>query len=80
MSEIYQHTCACGNKYQDDDPDLYICEKCVEKRKSIAAKVDQKIAQRPSERATKSDYQLYEEERASQGVNVRGIRSVITRL
>lgn len=57
----YPHNCIkCGDKYSDDDPDAYFCEKCIEERKVIAAQVDRNIARLPKRQA-KSMLQQYEE-------------------
>jgi hypothetical protein len=54
----YPHTCSCGNKYTDEDPDGYFCPSCVEQRKIIAKEVDEKLKGRVSKRAVKTDLQI----------------------
>ncbi len=44
----YSHSCIkCKTKYQDNDPDAYLCATCKEERKAIAARVDATIGSRP---------------------------------
>lgn len=44
----YSHSCIkCQSKYDDDDPDAYLCTTCNEARKVIAAQVDKTIGMRP---------------------------------
>ena len=45
--KIYKHQCSCGQKYEDNDPNIYLCPACIEKRKEIAKEVDAKMANRP---------------------------------
>ena len=43
----YNHVCPCGNKYKDQDPDVYLCSTCVQERKALAKEVDARMASRP---------------------------------
>lgn len=49
---MIQHTCRCGNTYEDNDPDAYFCPPCVAERKirarDIDAKVGSTIGQQPN--------------------------------
>lgn len=56
-----QHKCIkCGNNYQDEDVEDYLCEPCLIDRKAIAARVDAERAGIPRVQP-KTDLQLYEE-------------------
>jgi hypothetical protein len=50
MSEIFTHTCSCGEVYTDNDPDVYFCPACINKRKKIADEVNRKMVNRISSR------------------------------
>jgi hypothetical protein len=55
------HKCTkCGQSYQDEDVEDYLCEPCVVERKAIAAKVDAQRAGIPRV-PPKTDLQMYEE-------------------
>ena len=70
----YQHTCPCGEIYEDDDPDIYFCPVCIKKRKHIAQEVDRKLAGHVSKRTAKSQFQIYEEVEKKKGfVNINDI-------
>lgn len=58
MSQTYTHTCSCGKKYKDVDPDPYFCSECVIERKKIAAQIDRQMAGKPSKRKVLTDYQI----------------------
>lgn len=43
--ETYTHKCikgGCENTYIDSDPDAYLCDTCVDAKKSIAREIDKK--------------------------------------
>ena len=43
----YKHTCiktSCGNNYTSNDPDPYLCSKCLEEKNKIARQIDAKFA------------------------------------
>lgn len=56
----FTHKCPCGAEYTDNDPDLYFCPNCIEKRKKIAKSVDAKMVGHVSAKP-KSDFQMYDE-------------------
>ena len=58
MSQVYNHTCSCGKKYKDTDPDDYFCPECVADRKKVAAQIDKQMANRPIKRKVLTDYQV----------------------
>ena len=60
MTELYPHLCSCGQTYEDNDPDLYFCPKCVEQRKVIAKQVDDKLKGKVSKRKEKSALEIYD--------------------
>ena len=68
----YTHQCSCGEKYTDNDPDLYFCEKCVEQRKIIAKQVDKKMANFKSSKP-KSEVQVIESLKQTKGLKMRGM-------
>lgn len=66
----YTHPCMkCHEKYTDTDPDQYLCAKCNEERKIIAARVDATIATRPS-KPRKSLLQEYDESPKMRGFQI----------
>lgn len=64
--QTYSHVCSCGEKYEDNDPDVYFCSKCVEQRKAIAKLIDAKVASRPKKEAV-SNYKIAVERGQSRG-------------
>jgi len=57
-SETFLHTCSCGKKYNDTDPDPYFCPSCVADRKKIAEQVDKQMANKPTKRKVMSNFQI----------------------
>jgi uncharacterized Zn ribbon protein len=42
------HPCIkCTTKYETTDPDAYLCPKCLDEKKAIAAEIDKKFASIP---------------------------------
>lgn len=65
-----QHQCIkCKAAYQDSDPDAYLCEKCTEAKKAIAAQIDAQFAGRVSSKPTSA---LQEHERNGKTMSVDG--------
>ena len=57
----YSHNCIkCNTKYEDNDPDAYLCEVCMVARKAIADQVNRTIGARPAKKV-KSPLQEYDE-------------------
>jgi hypothetical protein len=68
---MYNHDCIkCKAKYQDSDPDAYLCSACFDAKKAIAAEVDAKMASRPK-LTVKSDLQEFEENGVKMNVGGR---------
>jgi len=64
--QSYTHTCSCGEKYTDNDPEVYFCLACVKMRKAVALEVDKKMAQRPK-KVQMSNYQILQAKGQSKG-------------
>lgn len=67
---VYTHQCIkCKSSYQDEDPDVYLCETCTKAKLEIAAKIDAEFAMR-SRMEPMSE--LKQHEMNGQTVNVNG--------
>lgn len=65
--ETIKHQCIkCQTIYSDTEIDAYYCPDCLVEKKKIAKEIDKKLAGNVTQH-TKSDFQLYEEQRLANG-------------
>ena len=74
---MFSHKCLkCKMGYQDSDPDEYLCPKCIEAKKAIAAQIDAQFASRPHVTPTSA---LQEHERNGKTIEIDGRKVTFAR-
>lgn len=68
MAKKYSHQCLkCKEKYQDVDPDPYMCQACQDAKSLIAKEIDKKFGSTAGQEPN-SGYVAYEKLRKEKGV------------